>query len=117
MQKNAKNNETPKIIEVFEFDGRSVYVELDENGNPYFLANDVCRILGYSNLRDAISKHCNPKGVVKRDTLTRGGTQKMTFITEGNIYRLVAKSRNPEAAAFEEWVFDEVLPTLRKKKP
>lgn len=77
-----------------------------------FCASDIASALGYTNTRDAISRHC--KGVVKRDTLTNGGKQSMTFIPEGDVYRLITHSKLPEAERFERWVFDEVLPTIRK---
>ena len=87
---------------------------LDEKGNPWFCAKDVCEILGYANDRDTISKHCREKGVAKRDTLTEGGNQSMTYIDQGNLYRLIARSRKPEAEKFESWVFDEVIPSIHK---
>ena len=51
---------------------------------------------------------------MKRDTLTEGGKQRLSFIPEGDVYRLVATSQLPSAQKFETWVFDDVLPTLRK---
>ncbi len=78
----------------------------------YFVASDVARALGYKNTRDAILKHC--KGVVKRDIPTNGGKQLMNVIPEGDLYRLVAHSELPSAEKFESWIFDEVLPTIRK---
>lgn len=82
------------------------------DGKPYVCASDVAESLGYSNPRDAISRHC--KGVVKRDTLTNGGNQEISFIPEGDIYRLIVKSKLPSAERFESWVFDDVLPSIRK---
>lgn len=81
------------------------------NGKPYFVAKDVANALGYSNPRDAISRHC--KGVVKHDSFKEGG-QEIALIPEGDIYRLVIKSQLPTAEKFESWIFDEVLPTIRK---
>ena len=57
---------------------------------------------------------CVQKGVVKRDTPTDGGNQSLSFITEGDVYRLITHSKLPAAEKFEHWVFDEVLPTIRK---
>lgn len=101
-------------IKLFSFGTEQVRVSINENNEPVFCAIDVTSILGYTNGRYAISKHCSPKGVAKRYTLTQGGIQSLTYISEGNLYRLVAKSNKPEAEKFEEWVFDEVLPTIRK---
>lgn len=85
---------------------------IEENGKIYFCGNDVARALGYSNCRDALGKHC--KGVVKRDTPTTSGVQSMSFIPEGDLYRLITHSKLPTAEKFEQWVFDEVLPTIRQ---
>lgn len=82
------------------------------NGQPYFVAVDVAKALGYSTPRDAISRHC--KGVVKHDTPTSSGVQSISYINEGDIYRLIMKSKLPSAERFESWVMDEVLPTIRK---
>ena len=70
--------------------------------------------LGYALPRKAIQDHCKAKGVLKRNTLTNGGKQELVFIDEGNLYRLITHSKLPEAEKFESWVFDEVLPSIRK---
>ena len=99
----------------FSFEGKALRTFADENGEPWFCAADVCEVLGYANSRQAVQKNCRDKGVSSRDTLTDGGTQALTFISEGNLYRLVIKSRKPEAERFETWVMEEVLPSIRKK--
>lgn len=83
-------------------------------GKQWFPAIKVAEILGYSNPHDAINRHSKTKGVVKREVLSNGGIQNKKFIDEGNLYRLITKSKLPQAEQFEEWVFDDVLPTLRK---
>lgn len=85
-------------------------IEID--GKPYFVGTDVAKALGYSNPRKAILDHC--KGVTKRDTPTSSGVQSMSYINEGDLYRLIMKSKLPSAEKFEAWVMDEVLPTIRK---
>lgn len=85
---------------------------LDEDGKVLFAATDVAKALGYSNPHDAISKHC--KGVAKREALTNGGVQELNFIPEGDVYRLITHSNLPDAEKFERWLFDDMLPTLRK---
>lgn len=85
-------------------------IEID--GKPYFVGADVAKALGYNNPRDAVSRHC--KGVVKHDTPTSSGVQLMSYINEGDLYRLIMKSKLPSAEKFEAWVMDEVLPTIRK---
>lgn len=79
---------------------------------PYFCASDVAKALGYSNQRDAIKRHC--KGSVKYRYLTNGGQQEVKIIPEGDVYRLIIKSKLPNAQKFESWVMDEVLPAIRK---
>lgn len=85
---------------------------IEENGKVLFCGADVAKALGYARPKDAISAHC--KGAVKHRILTNGGMQEMNFITEGDVYRLVTHSKLPNAERFEVWVFDEVLPTIRK---
>lgn len=85
---------------------------IEEDGKVLFCGSDVAKALGYSNAPDALKRHC--KGIVKRDTPTKSGIQKMLFIPEGDIYRLAAKSELPGAERFESWIFDEVLPSIRK---
>ena len=84
-------------------------IEID--GKPYFVGTDVTKALGYSNPRKAILDHC--KGVTKRDTPTSSGIQSMSYINEGDLYRLIMKSKLPSAEKFEMWVMDEVLPAIR----
>ena len=82
------------------------------NDKPYFVANDIAKALGYSSPKDAISRHC--KGAMKHRYLTDGGEQEVKIIPEGDVYRLIMKSKLPSAEKFESWVMDEVLPTMRK---
>lgn len=92
------------------------------DGKEYFPATDCAKVLGYSNPRDAISKHC--PHVVKRDVGVQTGYKadgmpamqmvSTSFIPEGDLYRLIARSKLPAAEQFERWVFDEVLPAIRK---
>lgn len=85
---------------------------LEEDGKVLFCGADVAAALGYKNPRKALADHC--RGVTKRYTPTSGGNQEMNFIPEGDIYRLAAKSELPGAEKFESWIFDEVLPAIRK---
>ena len=85
-------------------------VQID--GKPYFVATDVATALGYTNPRKAVIDHC--KGVTKRDTPTSSGIQSMSYINEGDLYRLIMKSKLSSAEKFERWVMDEVLPSIRK---
>ena len=85
---------------------------IEENGKVLFCGSDVAKALGYKNPSKALSDHC--KGITKRYTPTKSGTQEMNFIPEGDIYRLAAKSELPGADKFESWIFDEVLPSIHK---
>lgn len=86
---------------------------LYEDGKPLFCGTDACKALGYSNQRDALIRHCH--GVVKRDIIdSRGRKQQANFLPEGDLYRLITHSKLHSAEKFERWVFDEVLPAIRK---
>lgn len=83
------------------------------NGEPWFVAADVCRALEISNSRDAVQRlDEDEKGVVLTDT--RGGQQSMTAINEPGLYVLVLGSRKPEAKEFKRWITHDVIPTIRK---
>ena len=77
-----------------------------------FCGADVAKALGYSNPSKALSDHC--KGVTKRYTPTASGAQEMSFIPEGDVYRLIVRSNLPESVRFEKWLFEEVIPSIRK---
>lgn len=113
---NKKNEaQTVEAVEVYHFSEKDVPVRgklID--GEPWFVAKDVAEALQYSSPRDAIKKHCKEKGVAFCDTLTEGGVQKLKYINEGNMYRLIVNCTLPMADVFEEWIFDKVLPSIRK---
>ena len=87
---------------------------VEEGGKIFFVASDVAKMLGYKNISDAVSKHC--RYIVKRDIPhPQGkGTLCVNIIPEGDVYRLIVCSKLPAAEKFESWVFDEVLPDIRK---
>jgi prophage antirepressor-like protein len=90
-------------------------VFVDPDGTLWFVAIDVCRELGYSNGPDAIRRHCKPDGIAKRDIVdTLGKRQEATVINEANLYRLIIRSNAPNAEPFQDWVSEEVLPSIRK---
>mgnify|MGYP004612135427 FL=1 len=99
-------------LQIFQNEQFGTVRTITENGRTLFCGADVAKALGYARPKDAIAAHT--KGAVKRRTLTNGGMQEMTFIPEGDIYRLTARSNLPSADEFERWIFDEVLPTMRK---
>ena len=101
-------------VKLFENDEFGKLEVLVENGKEYFPAKEVAIILGYKDPLKAINTHCKEKGWVIRPVLSNGGKQEKKFIDEGNLYRLIVKSKLPQAEKFESWVFEEVLPTIRK---
>lgn len=98
---------------------------IDEHGEPWFFAGKVCDCLKIKNSREAVrklkEKHLQYgdkiEGVMKRDILiqTAGGKQKTTVINENLLYELIFQSRTEKAFKFQQWVFTEVLPALRKR--
>jgi prophage antirepressor-like protein len=101
-----------KVFENSEF-GQLEIITID--GKEYFPAIRCAEILGYANPRDAIANHC--RWVAKRDVphpQNRELTIEKIFIQEGDLYRMIARSKLPAAEKFERWVFDEVLPSIRK---
>ena len=91
-------------------------IQVLENDSKYeFEATGVAKMLGYVNPYDAIQRHCQKDGVVKHEVIDNLGRKQIkNFITEGNLYRLITHSKLPDAEKFERWVFDEVLPSIRK---
>lgn len=85
---------------------------LTENGKILFCASDIAKALGYKYPNDAVNQHC--RATVKRRTPISGKMQDINFIPEGDVYRLIIRSKLPNAEKFERWVFDEVLPTINK---
>ncbi len=99
-------------LKVFEYGTQQVRT-VSKDGEPWFVAKDVCDILNLGNSRDAVSRlDDDEKGVGKADTL--GGTQELSIISESGLYALVMRSNKPEAKKFRKWITSEVLPTIRK---
>lgn len=101
-----------KVFSHTEFGELSILIA---DGKEYFPATECARILGYKNPKDAVNRHC--RWVAKHDLphpQNPEKTLKMNFIPEGDLYRLIVKSQLPTAERFERWVFDEVLPSIRK---
>lgn len=100
-------------VQPFEFKGNPVATVTLDDGSVLFCARHVATALGYENTSKAIKDHC--RGVTNRYPLeTAGGTQQAVFVSEGDVYRLIASSKLPAAIEFEHWLFDEVVPSIRK---
>lgn len=97
----------------FEFHGTNVRV-ITIDGEPWFVAADVCLVLGYSNSRDAVSKHVRDSQKRVSRIATPSGRQPMTVISEGGLYRLIMRANTALADEFQDWVTDEVLPSIRR---
>lgn len=83
------------------------------DGDPWFVAADVCAVLGIANNRDALTAlDDDEKGVATTDTL--GGAQSVSIISEPGLYSLILRSRKPEAKAFKRWVTHDVIPAIRR---
>ncbi|WP_312922504.1 BRO family protein [Empedobacter brevis] len=107
-------------LEVFKFQSpeEQMFNEIrtiEIDGEIWFVATDVAKTLGYAKPSNAINSHCKPKGTLKQGIPTSSGVQNMTIINESNVYRLIIKSQLPAAEKFEEWLFEEVVPSIRKK--
>ncbi len=107
-------------MEIFKNEEFGEIRTVDINGKPYFVGNDVAKALEYVRPYEAVSAHC--RGAVSYRVLTNGGEQETKIITEGDVYRLIVKAADQskslnikeKAGRFEVWVFDEVLPSIRK---
>ena len=97
----------------FNFNQENIRAVTDDQGNPWFVAADVCEALDISNSRDAISR-LDDDEKSKRIVNTYGGDKEMTIINESGLYRIILTSRKPEAKRFKKWVTSEVLPSIRK---
>jgi len=104
-------------IQVFQYEGGNEFSSVRTviiDGEVWFVASDVCMVLGYKKPNNAIRTHCKEKGTLKQGIPTKGGRQEVVLINEPNVYRLILKSRLPKAELFEEWLLGEVLPAIRK---
>lgn len=82
--------------------------------DPWFCLIDVCGVLEIKNNRRVAAEMLDEKGVRKTYTHTQGSDQEVIFINEPNLYRVIFRSNKPEARTFQDWVFNEVLPAIRK---
>ena len=86
---------------------------VDDNGEILFVGKDVCKVLGFKNPNKAMTDHC--KGITKRyPLLTEGGSQEVRVLAEPDVLRLITHSKLQKAQRFEKWVFEDVLPSIRR---
>ncbi|MHD0355946.1 BRO family protein [Enterococcus faecium] len=101
---------TPQIFNFEQNEVRTVLV----NDEPYFVGKDVASVLGYSNTKDALSRHVDLEDKMGSRITTSGQSREMTIINESGLYSLILKSKLPNAKKFKRWVTSEVLPQIRK---
>lgn len=100
-------------LQIFAFEGTDEIRTLLINDEPYFVANDIAKVLGYKNPSKATNDHCK-KAIKAWGNDSLGRRQEFKVIPEPDMYRLIIKSNLPDAEKFENWVMEEVLPTIRK---
>lgn len=100
-------------LQNFSFEGNEVRTVLINN-EPYFVGKDVATAIGYQNTRKAIKDHVKTKYMREERIVTSSGTQTMTVISEPGIYQLAGQSKLPTAEPFQDWIYEEVIPSIRK---
>lgn len=97
----------------FNFEGNQVRTVMIDD-EPYFVGKDAALAIGYKNFRDALNKHVKAKYKRESQIATPSGTQTMTLISEPGIYQLAGQSKLPSAEPFQDWIYEDVLPSIRK---
>ena len=99
-------------IQIFRNEAFGEVRVTEVDGRPMFVASDIAKALGYANPAKAVIDHC--KGVSILETPTNGGIQQVKYIPEADVYRLVMRSKLPAAEQFQDWVCEEILPSIRR---
>lgn len=104
------------FLEKLSYGDKPVRIQVTDQGQPWFCLADVAAVLDIKSGRDfARSEHCHPDGVENFHVIDdMGRNQEALFINEPNLYALIFRSSKPSAKAFRQWVFEEVLPQIRK---
>lgn len=101
-------------LQIFKNSDFGTVRTMEQNDKVLFCGKDIAAALGYKDTVNSIKKHCRGVAIHHPIQDSMGRTQQARFITEGDVYRLIAHSKLPAAERFEHWVFDEVLPSIRK---
>lgn len=108
------NNE----LQVFSYKGNKPVRIVEVDGEPWFVAKDVCDILGYVNVTDTLNNHLDEDErstlAIREGTSPKGGNPNMNIINESGLYALILRSNMPKAKDFRKWVTGTVLPSIRK---
>lgn len=109
----SQNNVTSNQIQVFNFAQAEVLTSTDENGEPLFCLTDVAKVLDIQNLKPS-RFNFKEAGIHKMNISFPSGKKETIFIDVRNLYRMIFRKKNPEALKFQDWVYDEVIPAIRK---
>lgn len=101
-------------IQTFDFNASTLRVLTDGNGEPWFVAKDICDVLNYTNASKAISDHVDPEDKLNNESLSSLGQRGGWLVNESGLYSLVLSSKLPTAKEFKRWITHEVLPSIRK---
>lgn len=102
-------------LTTFNFNQENVRTVTDNQGNPWFIAADVCKVLEIGNVSQAVSRlDDDEKTLISNDGQEFQSAPTMTIVNESGLYSLIMKSRKPEARSFQKWITSEVLPSIRK---
>ena len=112
-EKGRKEKVMAQRFEIFNKENLGSIRTAIVDGEPWFCLKDACDILGIKNHKD-LRKRLNSKGVDSIDTLTKGGKQALLYVDEPNLYKAIMQSRKKEAEIFADWIFYEVIPSIRK---
>ncbi|EKQ11580.1 phage antirepressor protein [Lacticaseibacillus casei A2-362] len=100
-------------LQEFNFQGNQLRTVLIDS-EPFFVGKDAATAIGYKNFRDALKTHVKAKYKRESRITTPFGTQTMTVISEPGLYQLAGESKLPSADPFQDWVYEQVLPSIRK---
>ena len=105
---------TTAIEKSFCFNNENTIRVHIENQAPWFHAGDVCETLGYKNVPQTLGDHCKESGISKRYISSGGQGREVNFIDKPNLFRLIMRSKMPAAEKFQDWVVEDVLPSIEK---
>jgi prophage antirepressor-like protein len=123
MKKNTGTTSTTEVRDIVKFQfpatiqttAKELTAITDQDGNPWFVAKEVCEVLGFDRATDATKYlDADEQTVIRNHSLTSSRNPNVTIINEPGLYSLILRSRKPEAKAFKRWVTHEVLPTIRE---
>lgn len=101
-------------LQTFMYNEQAVRTLFDSKGEVFFVGNDVAKLLGYSNYRNAVINHVDTEDKQRTQIEDAGQSREMTIINESGLYSLILSSKLPTAKQFKRWVTSEVLPNIRK---